>query len=373
MAHITVIFALALVSLGIFSHLICIHIKPMDDSVRIAPFHRSIEEFFSTASYSKVMVIADTNTRKHCYDRVKSSLPAHRLVTVPQGETHKTLATCEKIWEAMTRAELDRHALVINIGGGVIGDMGGFCAAVYKRGIDFIQVPTTLLSQVDASVGGKLGIDFRGFKNHLGVFNQPKRVFIDPSFLETLPERELRSGFAEIIKHCLIADAGKWDEIRSKDLSEQNWPDLIAHSVAIKKKVVAEDPTEKGLRKILNFGHTLGHAVETHFLTRSPAKRLLHGEAIAAGMVMETYLAYEKKMIDRETLEQVEEFIFSIYGKADIQLSDMDVIVSLTRQDKKNRGREVRFSLVNGRGSCSFDVTVTSNLMRKALQYYTGV
>lgn len=373
MAELAVIFEPTLVSLGRFSHLICILFKPMDDSVRIASFRQNITDFIPSASYSKILVIADTKTRKYCYDRVKSSLPTHTLVTVPSGETHKTLATCEKIWEAMTKAELDRHALVINIGGGVIGDMGGFCAAVYKRGIDFIQVPTTLLSQVDASVGGKLGIDFHGFKNHLGVFNLPKRVFIDPAFLETLPERELRSGFGEVIKHCLIADAAKWDEIRTKDLSEQNWPDLIAHSVEIKKKVVAQDPTEQGLRKILNFGHTLGHAVETHFLSKSPAKRLLHGEAIAAGMVMESYLAFQKKMIDRETLEQVEEFIFSIYGKADIQLSDMDVIVPLTRQDKKNRGREVRFSLPNGRGSCAFDVTVSSGEMRKALQYYAGI
>jgi 3-dehydroquinate synthase len=345
----------------------------MDDSVQIAPIITSLTGFLQETDYSKILVIADSKTKKYCYDRIKSNLPKHSVVSVPNGEAHKTLATCETIWEAMTRAELDRHALVLNIGGGVVGDMGGFCAAVYKRGIDFIQIPTTLLSQVDASVGGKLGIDFQGFKNHLGVFTQPKRVLIDPVFLETLPVRELRSGFAEVAKHCLIADAAKWDEIRTRDLNEQDWPDLIAHSVAIKKKIVAQDPTEKGLRKILNFGHTLGHAVETHFLDKLPKQRLLHGEAIAAGMVMESYLAFRRKMIDRETLDQIEEFIFSIFGKADIQRADMDAIVSLTRQDKKNRGREVRFSLLEGLGECAYDVVVSPSEMNKALLYYTGL
>jgi 3-dehydroquinate synthase len=344
----------------------------MDNSVRIAPIGESLADFLQNSSYSKVVVLADTNTRKHCYERIKKDLPPHALVTVPSGEAHKTLATCEKIWNAMTRAELDRHALVLNIGGGVIGDMGGFCAAVYKRGVDFVQIPTTLLSQVDASVGGKLGIDFQGFKNHLGVFNQPKRVLIDLTFLETLPTRELRSGFAEVIKHCLIADAGMWEQIRQRDLEEQQWTELVAHSVRVKQHVVTQDPTEKGLRKILNFGHTLGHAVETHFLTQDPKKRLLHGEAIAAGMVMESFLAYRKKMIDRQTLEQVEEFIFSVYGKASIQLSDTDAIIFLTKQDKKNRGREVRFSLPDGLGSCAYDVTVTPAEMRKAIHFYLG-
>ena len=345
----------------------------MDDSVRIAPIVSSLVDFLHETNYSKIVVIADSHTKKYCYDRIKGNLPEHFVVRVPNGEANKTLATCEIIWAAMTRAELDRHALVLNIGGGVVGDMGGFCAAVYKRGIDFIQIPTTLLSQVDASVGGKLGIDFQGFKNHLGVFTQPRRVLIDPVFLETLPVRELRSGFAEVAKHCLIADAAKWDEIRTKDFDEQDWPDLIAHSVAIKKQVVAQDPTEKGLRKILNFGHTLGHAVETHFLSKPPKQRLLHGEAIAAGMVMESYLAFHKKMIDRETLDQVEEFMFSVFGKADIQHSDMEAIVSLTRQDKKNRGREVRFSLLTGAGSCAYDVVVSPKAMHKALHYYTGL
>jgi 3-dehydroquinate synthase len=344
----------------------------MNQSVVLAPISESLPDFLSSSQYSKIVVIADNNTKRHCYPILKAFLPKHSVVTVPSGEAHKTLATCEKIWEAMTKEELDRHALVINVGGGVIGDMGGFCAAVYKRGIDFIQVPTTLLSQVDASVGGKLGIDFQGFKNHLGVFNIPKSVLIDPVFLKTLPEREIRSGFAEIIKHCLIADASKWEEIRHKDFERQNWQDLIAHSVKIKQQVVDEDPTEKGLRKILNFGHTLGHAVETHFLGKPANQRLFHGEAIAVGMIMESYLAFERKMIDQDTLTDIEEFLFATYGKVKIKADDVEAIIALTRQDKKNKGKEIRFSLLKGAGQCAFDIVVTASEMRKSIAYYLG-
>ncbi|MCE7073521.1 3-dehydroquinate synthase [Dyadobacter sp. CY327] len=344
----------------------------MNDSVVIAPISESLSEFLSSSEYSKVFVIADNNTKKHCYPYFKAVLPAHSIVSVPSGESNKLLSTCEKIWDAMTKEALDRHALVINVGGGVIGDMGGFCAAVYKRGIDFIQVPTTLLSQVDASVGGKLGVDFQGFKNHLGVFTLPRKVLIDPVFLKTLPEREIRSGFAEIIKHCLIADAAKWEEIRSKDFEEQNWTDLIAHSVKIKQSVVDQDPTEKGLRKILNFGHTLGHAVETYFLNKPANQRLYHGEAIAVGMIMESYLSFSRKMIDQQTLTNIEEFLFATYGKVDIKREDIEEIINLTRQDKKNKGKEVRFSLLKGAGQCAFNIVVSASEMRKSIAYYLG-
>lgn len=344
----------------------------MNESVVIAPISESLSGFLSSSEYSKVFLITDNNTKKHCYPLLKAILPGHSIVNVPSGESNKLLSTCEKIWDAMTKEALDRHALVINVGGGVIGDMGGFCAAVYKRGIDFIQVPTTLLSQVDASVGGKLGIDFQGFKNHLGVFTLPRRVLIDPIFLQTLPEREIRSGFAEIIKHCLIADAAKWDEIRQKDFEEQNWTDLIAHSVKIKQAVVDQDPTEKGLRKILNFGHTLGHAVETCFLNKPASQRLFHGEAIAVGMIMESYLSFSRKMIDQQTLTDIEEFLFATYGKVDIKEEDVEEIIALTRQDKKNKGKEVRFSLLKGAGQCAFDIVVSASEMRKSIAYYLG-
>ncbi len=341
-------------------------------SVHIAPVAQSFTAFLSNKSYSKIIVLTDTNTHKYCYPILKPHLPKHALIKIKAGEAHKNITTCEQIWQAMTEAELDRHALMIDLGGGVVGDMGGFCASTYKRGIDFIQVPTTLLSQVDASVGGKLGIDFLGFKNHIGVFTQPKAVMIDAHFLKTLSVRELRSGFAEVIKHCLIADADKWNEIRLIDFEDQNWTELIEHSVEIKKKIVAQDPTEKGLRKILNFGHTLGHAVETYFLSKPTTEKLLHGEAIAAGMVMEAFVSYRKKMIDLQTLERIEEFMFMVYGKADLKTTDVPTLIELAKHDKKNKDGQLRFSLLENAGHCAFDVVVTNTEIRQAVEYYVG-
>ncbi|RYC72001.1 MULTISPECIES: 3-dehydroquinate synthase [Spirosoma] len=341
-------------------------------TVTIASLTESLPAFLDASDFSAIAVIADNHTFKFCYPEIKALLPRHTLVRIKAGEEQKHLATCELIWDALTRANFDRHALVLNLGGGVIGDMGGFCAATYKRGIAFAQLPTTLLAQVDASVGGKLGIDFNGFKNHIGVFQQPNAVLIDPSLLATLPERELRSGFAEIIKHCLIADAGMWNDIRRRDLDEQDWARLVAHSVAVKQRVVEQDPTEKGLRKILNFGHTLGHAVETYFLTQ-PRKRLLHGEAIAVGMVAEAFIAFQKKMIDQELLTQIEEYVFAVYGNVRLTDADTEPILALTLQDKKNRGNQVRMALLDGPGSCAFDLPVTMADMRRGLAFYSGL
>jgi 3-dehydroquinate synthase len=335
-------------------------------SVIIAPVQQSVSQYLSSTNYSKVVVVVDENTRQYCYPLIENVLPEHTLIEIPSGEENKHLGTCEHIWGIMTDAQLDRHSLVINLGGGVIGDMGGFCAATYKRGIDFIQIPTTLLAQVDASVGGKLGVDFRGFKNHIGVFTQPQRVFIDAKFLETLPQRELRSGFAEVIKHCLIRDAEMFEIISQKTLEEQNFETLIAHSVEIKKGVVAEDPTEKGLRKILNFGHTIGHAIETFYLDKGD-ERLFHGEAIAIGMIAETYISYRKNLIDEQTLKLIKRLLISIYGKTIIPITAFPAIIIHTQQDKKNRGAEVRCSLIDGVGSCLFDVSITPEEITEAL------
>jgi 3-dehydroquinate synthase len=338
-------------------------------SVYISDISVGLKNFLSHKSYSKIMVLVDNNTKKHCYSLIKSILPNHKLIEIKSGEIAKNLDTCQVIWSKMTNYNLDRHALLINLGGGVIGDMGGFCASTYKRGIDFIQIPTTLLSQVDASVGGKLGIDFNGFKNHIGVFTLPNAVLIDSVFLITLPQNELRSGFAEIIKHCLIRDKAKWNAIKYYDLDQQNFENLIAHSVEIKKEIVKIDPTEKGIRKILNFGHTIGHAVETFFLDKGK-QRLLHGEAIAVGMIAEAFISFQKKLINERTLIEIEEFIFSIYGGVKIDVKDFEKIINLTLQDKKNLGDEVRASLLDGIGSCKYNVPITKKEMRKALEYY---
>ena len=341
------------------------------NTVEIGNHREIIDNFLIKNNYSKIIVLVDEKTKKYCYPSIKSAVPKHDLIQINSGEKNKNLISCSHIWQQMTDFKLDRHALMINLGGGVIGDMGGFCAATYKRGIDFVQIPTTLLSQVDASVGGKLGIDFESFKNHIGVFKVPNLVIIDPTFLETLPKAELRSGFAEIIKHCLIRDQKKWQEISQKNFENQDWADLIKHSVDIKIKITKEDPTEKNVRKILNFGHTIGHAIETFYL--GTKNHLLHGEAIAVGMVCEGFLSFKRKMISKEQLSEIEEFIFSTYGLVKIPKEDYSKIVSLTLQDKKNRGNEIRFSLLKGIGDCSFDVPISKKEMNQALAYYCGV
>jgi 3-dehydroquinate synthase len=332
--------------------------------------HTIATSVFKDSSYSQIALLADEHTKRLCYPLIKPLLPRHTLITIKSGEERKNLETCSYIWQQLTDKNFDRKALLVNLGGGVIGDMGGFCASTYKRGIDFMQLPTTLLSQVDASVGGKLGIDFNGFKNHIGVFQEPAAVLIATEFLDTLPESEVRSGFAEIIKHCLIADATMWDKIRKRDLDKQNWTELVPHSVEIKKKVVAQDPTEKGLRKILNFGHTIGHAVESYFLLQAK-KRLLHGEAIAIGMICESYISHRRDLLDEKSLNAIEEFFFSVYGRVKITGQDIEAIIPLMKQDKKNSGGTIQCVLLNGIGNPVYDQKLSVPDIHEALQYYT--
>lgn len=264
-----------------------------DYPVFLAPLEESLPQWLRQRDYSRIFLITDSNVHRDVWPvfRQKTGLPADLpLVEIPAGEIHKNIATCERIWQDMVAARLDRKALVVNLGGGVIGDMGGFCAATFKRGVDFIQVPTTLLAMTDAAIGGKLGIDFQGIKNAVGVFRNPAAVFVDPAFLRTLPPRELRSGFAEVIKHALIGDPALWDTLQAIPASQltadrADWFDLLRASIAVKVRIVSEDPLEKGLRALLNFGHTIGHAIESYFLqTDQP---LTHGEAVAIGMVCE--------------------------------------------------------------------------------------
>jgi 3-dehydroquinate synthase len=331
-------------------------------------------EFLRDKGVEQGVIIVDENTKMHCLPFL-SDLNKHRhdfkIIEITSGEEYKTLETCQKIWMNMTNERLDRKAMVINLGGGVIGDMGGFCAATYKRGIPFIQIPTTLLSQVDASVGGKLGIDFDHYKNHIGVFKEPEAVIICFDFLKTLDPRELRSGFAEVIKHALIADATAWNKIKGQSLAEQKWDEVIPHSVEIKSKITTEDPTEKGLRKVLNFGHTLGHAVESYFLEKG--NRILHGEAVAIGMIMEAFLSVEKEYISQDELKEIEKYILSIYGHVAIPTSAFEEIITHTLQDKKNEQGLVLFSLLKKIGEANYNIPINEILMKKSLTYYNSL
>jgi 3-dehydroquinate synthase len=328
-----------------------------------------LQAVLQNLAFSKVAVLLDENTLRHCYPLVKPYLPEHDIIQVQSGEEHKTLQTCTHIWQRMTELNLDRWSVLLNLGGGVIGDMGGFCAATFKRGLYFVQVPTTLLAQVDASVGGKTGIDFEGLKNHIGVYKEPKAVIIDPTFLNTLPQRQLKSGYAEMVKHWLIADAAAFEEQRHVGLFAENWDDLIRHSVGIKAAVVEVDPLEGGYRKVLNFGHTVGHAVESHLLEQ-PGRELLHGEAIAVGMLCEAYLSVKKGLLTKRELDQIETFLVSVYEKVRLTEDDIQAMSQLTLQDKKNTRTTINCTLLQGIGKAVWDQPVTLAEVQESLRYY---
>ena len=328
-----------------------------------------IKELLQNRAFHKVAVLVDEHTLAYCYPQLKPHLPEHELIQIKSGEEHKTLQTCEVIWQRMTAMHLDRWSVLVNLGGGVIGDMGGFCAAVFKRGIYFVQVPTTLLAQVDASVGGKTGIDFHGLKNHIGVYQEPQAVFINPTFLETLPQRQLKSGYAEIIKHWLIADGDKFEEQRHIGIMTDDWEQLIRHSVAIKSKVVEADPLEGGLRKILNFGHTVGHAVETYLMGQQ-GRELLHGEAIAVGMICEAFLSVRKGLLSEDDQDKIEVFLETVYEKVMLKEEDIEGIAVLALQDKKNSGLTINCTLLDGIGHAVYNQPVTLRDIQESLRYY---
>lgn len=342
-------------------------------SITQRPSESHLSEWLAAQNYSKIFVLTDSNTVTHCYPTIAELLPSHTNITIPAGEVYKNIDTCCTIWQQLTQHNADRKALLINLGGGVIGDMGGFCAATYKRGIDFIQIPTTLLSQADASVGGKLGIDFSHYKNQIGVFAEPKAVFVIADMLFTLPERELFSGFAEVIKHALISDKNLWQTLKTSFATQQQIleirknPALIATAIDIKKQVVTEDPYEKGKRKILNYGHTIGHAIESWCLEKEIS--LLHGEAVAWGIVAENYVAVQKGILSEQIAQEIESFLSNIYQKPSIAAVYFDEIANLALQDKKNEKQHIQASLITHIGHCEYNVIISLEEIKAALHY----
>jgi len=349
-----------------------IHLQ--DYSIFIGEVWNEWHKFLKQNTYSKILILTDENTYDHCLPLLERNTPKKDFlpITITSGEQHKGLQTCEKIWQAMLDANIDRKALMVNLGGGVIGDMGGFCASTYKRGIDFVQFPTTLLSQVDASIGGKLGIDFNNIKNSIGVFRNPKAVFVLPEFFDTLPQREIRSGFAEIIKHALIADDSEWNKLQKiKKLGSVQWRDFLYDSLLIKKRVVEIDPFEQGIRKSLNFGHTIGHAVESYFLTTE--KPLLHGEAIAIGMICEIYLSQQLLELSQETINEITSFLLQIYGHHHIPTQEIPNLIEVMRKDKKNENNQINFSLIQPVGKIHINQTADTKLIEESIVFYNGL
>jgi 3-dehydroquinate synthase len=323
--------------------------------------------------YSSLFLLVDTHTQEFCLPGFMSQtgLTQLEVLVMEAGEEHKTLQTCENLWNQLSERGADRNSALINLGGGVVTDLGGFVACTFKRGIDFYNLPTTLLAMVDASVGGKTGIDLGALKNQIGIIEEPKQVLIDAQWLQTLPQEELRSGFAEMLKHGLISSKDYWEQLKSlPKLEATTLAEFIKPSVAIKKQVVLEDPRERHLRKILNFGHTLGHAIESYYLTHPQKNRLLHGEAIAIGMVMEAYLGVSCCSFSNVAAEEIKKTFAQFYPPVEIDAQDREGILELLRHDKKNKAGRVNFVLLKSIGVPEIDVEVPQELFTQAFEFY---
>jgi 3-dehydroquinate synthase len=333
-----------------------------------------LNRFVAEQHPSKIFLLADKHTNECCTPIVLSVLATDiplEIIEIEAGETHKHIDTCTQVWYALSELGADRKSLLINIGGGVVTDLGGFVASTYMRGIPFINIPTSLLAMVDASVGGKTGVDLGALKNLVGVINNPQGVVIYPDFLATLPTEELRSGMAEMFKHGLISDEAYWHKMCNlSELTEAHLGSLIYESVVIKNEVVTQDPTEKGLRKTLNYGHTLGHAIESYCLQNPNRERLLHGEAIAIGMVLATYLSVKELGFSMEKCDQVKAVLGEYFRKKDFSYEEITDICQLMRFDKKNVGGNVHFVLLEAIGKPKIDCIVPYEEIYKAFEYY---
>lgn len=333
----------------------------------------ALQKELAEKQYSSIFILVDNNTETHCLDRFFKHCPikVNAVMKMNAGEENKNLHTCQKLWQDLSDYGADRKSVLINLGGGVVTDLGGFVACTFKRGIAFYNIPTTLLAMVDASVGGKTGIDLGPLKNQIGVIREPEKVIVDAAWLETLPHEELRSGFAEMLKHGLIANPSYWDSLRSlTQLSPKIVENFIKTSIEEKTKVVLVDPYEKGLRKILNFGHTLGHAIESFYLTHVERPRLLHGEAIAIGMVLEAYLAVHCSGLPKVQAEEIKITFDSFYPKVALPSADQKGILELLCHDKKNKAGRVNFVLLKAIGVPEIDVDVPQTLFSKAFEFY---
>lgn len=340
-------------------------------------FENSLDElvnFIRQGNYTRFFILTDENSTQHCLPILTEKLKGfdnYDLIEISAGEESKTIEFCEGVWRMLIDFSADRQSLMINLGGGVVTDLGGFCASTFKRGIDFVQVPTTLLSQVDASVGGKTGVDLNGIKNIIGTFTQPKAVFIDQVFTKTLPARQVLSGMAEMLKHGLIVDAGFWNTLKSSDMAHPS-AEAIYRSIEIKNEVVIEDPHEKGRRKALNFGHTIGHAVETWSLNNDEDP-LTHGEAIAIGMICESWLSHKKSGLSLAELEEITDTLNTHYPRYTIEASCHGTLYSLMQKDKKNKGGLINCTLLSRIGECTLDNICTEDELCESLNYYANL
>jgi 3-dehydroquinate synthase len=343
-------------------------------NIEIGQLEKSTFSDLLTGKYahSRKVILVDENTHDHCLEfliTAFSGLEEAEVMLLPAGEENKVMEVCFQVWEALSEYQISRSDLIINLGGGVVTDMGGFIAAVFKRGVDFINIPTSLLGMVDAAIGGKTGVDLGPYKNQLGVFKQPTAVFIDPRFLASLPQDEWKNGFAELLKHALISDEKLWDELTKISFEEligsKDWEKYIAQAVTIKSDIVGRDPMEKGERKLLNFGHTIGHGIEGFCLENETP--IAHGHGVALGMIAESYLSMKKGFLSEDALNQIVEQLKNRFEG--IEIADKEAILKIIQNDKKNDSAGIKCVLLNKIGAASFDHVIADEEIIESLDY----
>ena len=324
-----------------------------------------LNRFISGLAPSQIFILVDENTEDCCLPILTEALDIEfHVISINSGEHHKSIDTCLEVWAQLSELGCDRHSLMINLGGGVVTDLGGFVASTYMRGIPFINVPTTLLAQVDASIGGKTGVDLHRLKNHIGLFRDPALVWIETRFLESLDNRQRRSGYAEVIKHALVGSESLWRYIIARPMEIS--AELVTRAILVKKQIVEADPHEQGIRKKLNFGHTVGHALESFYMTGSHP--LLHGEAVAHGMLAESWLSHITGRITQETYDEIAELVRHLYPMRSISKSDYSSLLKYMSKDKKNVNGNLSFSLLTGIGSCEPAIIITDQAAEAALE-----
>ena len=333
---------------------------------------QSLTNAVNECEHDKIFILADETTHRLCVPVVADfeCLKGAQVITIGATDANKTLQSLSHVWEELGQRGATRHTLLINIGGGMVTDLGGFAASTFKRGVNYINIPTTLLSMVDASVGGKTGINFNGLKNEIGVFNNAASVILDTQFLRTMDRENILSGYAEMLKHGLISNERMWAELLAFDVEEPNLKELgrmVAESVAVKQRIVTDDPTEQGIRKALNLGHTIGHAFESLALQRKP---VLHGYAVAWGLISELYLSAIKTGFPTYKMHQTVNFIKEHYGKMSITCDDYPTLLELMTHDKKNVAGIINFTLLGGIGDIRINQTANKQEIYEALDFY---
>jgi len=321
----------------------------------------------------KVFLLTEETPKRLCLPLIETVIARYQIkqTSIAGGETNKSIRSVEQVWEFLSKNGADRKSLLINIGGGMLTDLGGFVASTFKRGMAFVNIPTTLLAQVDASLGGKTGINFNGLKNEIGVFNEPDAVIINTNFLKTIDHDNFLSGYAEMLKHGLIKDPAHWDELMRYDLGDIDYEgleEIIAHSVAVKDWHVQNDLTEKNIRKALNFGHTVGHAFESYAL--HSGRPVLHGFAVVYGMIVELYLSAKRCGFSQDQLSEISAWLLGVYGKFEIEKSDYEALYELMTHDKKNEGSRINFTLITKIGEVAINEDCPKELIFEALDYY---